>query len=126
MAADRIFPDRLEPDSTNWRLLLAVAGTVLLLLIVAFGMILWFYRAVVPERPALEPQHFPSPQLIQDDTDELRRVNAEQRARLQGYRWVDRDKGLIAIPIGEAMRIIAAKGADGYAPIGTAPQESGQ
>jgi hypothetical protein len=72
------------------------------------------------------PQHFPSPQLIEDETEELHRVNAEQRARLQGYRWVDRDKGLIAIPIGEAMRMIAAKGADGYAPIATVPTENGQ
>jgi hypothetical protein len=126
MAADRIFPDRLEPDSTNWKRLLAIAGAVLLLLVVAFGMVLWFYKAEVPERPALVPQHFPSPQLIQDETEELRRVNAEQRARLQGYRWVDRGKGLIAVPIGEAMRMIAAKGADGYAPIATAPKESGQ
>lgn len=126
MAADSILPDRLEPDSTNPRRLLAIAGAVLLLLIFAFGMILWFYKAVVPERPALVPQHFPSPQLIQDETEELRRVNAEQRARLQGYRWVDRDKGLIAIPIGEAMRMIAAKGTNGYAPIDTAPTESGQ
>src|SRR5690349_22300920 len=123
MAADRVFPDRLEPDATNWKALLAIAGAVLLLLVVAFGMVLWFYKAAVPDRAALVPQHFPSPQLMQDETDELRRVNAEQRARLEGYRWVDRGKGLIAIPIGEAMHMIAAKGADGYAPVDTAPQE---
>jgi len=126
MAAERIFPDRLEPDSTRPRLLLAIAGAVLLLLVVAFGMTFWFYKAFVPERPALVPKQFPSPQLIQDETAERHRVEAEQRARLQGYRWVDRDKGVIAIPIGEAMRMIAAMGADGYAPIDTAPQGDGQ
>jgi hypothetical protein len=126
MAAERAYPDRLEPDSTNPRLLFAIAGAVLLLLAVAFGMVIWFYKTQVPERGAIVPKEFPSPRLIQDETDQLHRVQAEQRARLQGYRWVDRDKGLIAIPIGEAMRMIAAKGADGYAPIDTAPQGAKQ
>lgn len=123
MAGERLFPDRLEPDSTHPKLLLAVAGAVLLLLVIAFGMVFWFYTAEVPPRSAIVPKQFPSPQLIQDESNELHRVETEQQARMQGYRWVDRDKGLIAIPIGEAMRMIAAKGADGYAPIDTAPTE---
>lgn len=126
MAADRLFPDRLEPDSTNARLVLVVAGAVLLLLAVGFGMVFWFYKAEVPPRDAIVPKQFPSPQLMQDETDELHRVETEQQARLQGYRWIDRDKGLIAIPIDEAMRMIAAKGANGYAPVATARQGSGQ
>lgn len=126
MAADRSFPDRLEPDATNARLLLAIAGGVLLLLVLAFGMVLWFYSANVPERGAIVPRQFPSPQLIRDETDERLRAEGEQRARIESYRWVDRDKGVIAIPIGEAMRMIAAKGADGYAPIDTAPQGGAQ
>lgn len=126
MAADRSFPDRLEPDSTNPRLLFAVAGAVLLLLALSFGMVLWFYTANVPERGAIVPRQFPSPQLLRDETDERLRAEGEQRARLKGYRWVDRDKGLIAIPIDEAMRMIAAKGSNGYAPIDTAPQGGAQ
>jgi hypothetical protein len=126
MAADRALPDRLEPDSANPRRLLAIAGAVLMLLAVAFGATLWFYRTEVPPRGALVPKEFPSPRLIQDETTELHRVEAEQRARLKGYRWVDRDKGLIGIPIDEAMRMVAAKGANGYGPIDTAPQGGSQ
>jgi hypothetical protein len=54
---------------------------------------------------------------MQDETDWLHRAQTEQRARLEGWRWVDRDKGLIAMPIEEAMHRIAAKGAAGYAPV---------
>ena len=126
MAADRVLPDQLEPDSTNPKLLLGIAGAVLLLLAVTFGMVFVFYNAVVPEQSAMVPKAFPSPRLIQDEADQLRQVDAEQRARLQGYRWVDRDKGVIAIPIGEAMHMIATKGAKGYAPVEIAPQRSGQ
>ena len=126
MAAERTLPDRLEPDSTQPKLLLAIAGAVLLLLVIAFGLVLWFYTAEVPARGPTVPKVFPSPRLIQDETDWLHRAETEQRSRLQGYRWVDRDKGLIAIPIAEAVHRIAAMGADGYAPVDAKPQESGR
>ena len=118
MAAERALPDRLEPDSTQPKLLLAVAGAVLLLLAIAFGVVLWFYTANVPQHGPTVPKTFPSPRLMQDESDWLNRTQTEQRARLQGWRWIDRNKGLIAIPIDEAMRRIAARGADGYAPVG--------
>lgn len=118
MAAERALPDRLEPDSTQPKLLLAVAGAVLLLLAIAFGVVLWFYTANVPPHGPTVPKTFPSPRLMQDESDWLNRTQTEQRARLQGWRWIDRNKGLIAIPIDEAMRRIAARGADGYAPVG--------
>jgi hypothetical protein len=126
MAADRTVPDRLEPDSTRPRLLLAIAGAVLVLLVVAFSAVLWFYTAKVPARAPIVPRQFPAPQLLQNETDELHRVDSEQRARLSGYRWVDRAQGIVSIPINAAMRIIAAEGADGYAPIATPPQQGGQ
>ena len=118
MAAERALPDRLEPDSTQPKLLLAVAGAVLLLLAIAFGVVLWFYTANVPPHGPTVPKTFPSPRLMQDESDWLNRTQTEQRARLQGWRWIDRDKGLISIPIDDAMRRIAARGADGYAPVG--------
>ena len=118
MAAERALPDRLEPDSTQPKLLLAVAGAVLLLLAIAFGVVLWFYTANVPPHGPAVPKTFPSPRLMQDESDWLNRTQTEQRARLQGWRWIDRKKGLIAIPIDEAMRRIVARGADGYAPVG--------
>lgn len=126
MAADPALPDRLEPDSTQPKLLLAIAGAVLLLLMIAFGVVSWFYTAEVPPHGPTVPKTFPSPRLIQDESEWLHRAQTEQQARLEGWRWIDRDKGLIAIPIGEAMQRIAAKGADGYAPVEAAPQESGR
>ena len=126
MAAERALPDRLEPDSTRPRLLLAIAGAVLTLLAVAFGATFWFYKAEVPARGPIVPRVFPAPQLLQDETDELHRVEAEQRARLNGYRWVDRAQGIVSIPIDQAMRMIAAKGADGYAPIVSPSHGGGQ
>ncbi|MGN6570239.1 MAG: hypothetical protein ACTHLO_02365 [Pseudolabrys sp.] len=126
MAADRAYPDQLEPDSTRPKLLLMIAGAVLLLLAVAFGAVYAFYAAEVPPHGPMVPKGFPSPRLMQDETDWLRRAQTEQQSRLEGWRWVDRDKGVIAMPIEDAMRRIAARGAQGYSPVDSAPQGSGQ
>ena len=99
MAADRTLPDRLEPDSTRPRLLLAIAGMVLVLLVIVCSAVLWFYTAEVPARTPIVPRKFPAPHLLQNETDELHRVESEQRARLSGYRWVDRAQGIVSIPI---------------------------
>lgn len=125
MAADRTLPDRLEPDSTRPRLLLAIAGMVLVLLVIVCSAVLWFYTAEVPARTPIVPRKFPAPHLLQNETDELHRVESEQRARLSGYRWVDRAQGIVSIPIDEAMRMIAAKGANGYAPVTAPPAQEG-
>ena len=125
MATEPTTRDRLEPDSTNARLLLAVAGSVIALLVVAFGATLWFYEAEVPEHGAIIPAKFPAPGLSGDQALERRQLTAEQNALLQSYRWIDREHGIISVPIDDAMRRIAAKGAQGYAPIVTAPPATG-
>ena len=45
------------------------------------------------------------------------RLHAAQHARLEGYGWVDRDAGLIHVPVERAMeRLAPADPADGGAP----------
>ena len=56
MGAEHVLPDRLEPDSTRPKLLLAIAGAVLLLLVIAFGLVLWFYTANVPAHGPTVPK----------------------------------------------------------------------
>ena len=41
---------------------------------------------------------------------ELESVEAEQRGKLEGYRWVDQSEGIVAIPIEQAMKQVAAEG----------------
>lgn len=125
MAAEPAPRDRLEPNDTNARLLLAIAASVLVLLAVAFGATLLFYKAEVPSRGAIVPARFPQPGLTGDDPRERQRLEAEQQERLHGYRWVDRSRGIASVPIDEAMHRIAAKGAQGYAPIVAAPPATG-
>jgi hypothetical protein len=80
---------------------------------------LFFYlRSSVPDAfGKVIEHHFPEPTLQKNPQDDLRRFKREQREALSGYGWVDQSKGLVRIPIDEAMRIIAARGRQAYDPL---------
>ena len=65
----------------------------------------------------MPPTPFAKPRLQTNDAGDLAKLQAEQRDRLNRYTWVDRDKGIAAIPIEEAMKRVVARGTDAYAPI---------
>jgi hypothetical protein len=46
--------------------------------------------------------------LIQADNSTAR-LRAEQEAKLAGYGWVDRDRGVVHIPIDRAMQLVAGQ-----------------
>ena len=56
----------------------------------------------------------PAPELQIDAASDLKHYRAAQDARLGSYGWVDRDKGVVHIPIEQAMRDLAARGLDGF------------
>jgi hypothetical protein len=51
--------------------------------------------------------------LLQPTPEERALVEAEQRESLAGYRWVDRDAGVVSIPIDRAMRLVVEELAGG-------------
>lgn len=56
----------------------------------------------------------PAPQLQTDPQEDLRKFRAEEEARLHSYGWVDRSKGIVHIPIDQAMKEVAQKGIEGF------------
>ncbi len=42
---------------------------------------------------------------------ELEQLNARQLQNIQSYRWIDRERGLVAVPIDEAIRLVVREGA---------------
>lgn len=69
----------------------------------------------------LQQTPFPQPALQDHPREDLKRFEQQQRATLTGYGWVDRSKGLARIPIDQAMRVIAARGAHAYDPLDQPP-----
>jgi len=56
----------------------------------------------------------PAPQLQIDPAQELAKFEAEERRRLDTYYWIDKQKGIIHMPIEEAMKKLAREGIEGF------------
>jgi hypothetical protein len=53
---------------------------------------------------------FPQPQLQQTPILDLRTLRAEEDKILNGYAWVDQPKGVVRIPVSQAIEILAKRG----------------
>jgi hypothetical protein len=53
---------------------------------------------------------FPAPQLQETPTLDIQALHAHENQILGSYGWVDRDKGLVRVPIEEAMRLTLERG----------------
>jgi hypothetical protein len=63
-------------------------------------------RAVAPA----DTQAFPQPRLEESERTELREFIEDQDRMLATYNWIDKDKGIVQIPIDRAMDLIVQRG----------------
>ncbi|MFT8244731.1 hypothetical protein [Roseomonas sp. BN140053] len=91
-------------------------GTAALLAVTLGGVYGYFHWAGV-RTDIPRPARFPEPRVQSDPAGDLRDLQAAQRAQLEGYAWVDRERGLIRIPVARAMAILAARGEAALAPL---------
>jgi hypothetical protein len=103
--------DPAQADPTARGVFVAGAISLLLLLVTLVGLEALHRRtyARVLERKVVEAQ-----------SHELRQLQSQQLSLLNGYRWVDRESGIVAIPIERAMEL-AVEEAHRTAPAGSAP-----
>ena len=57
-----------------------------------------------------DTQTFPQPRLEENERTELRSVIEDQDRKLATYGWVDKDRGIVRIPIDRAMELIVQRG----------------
>jgi hypothetical protein len=55
-------------------------------------------------------QVFPKPQVLQDEPKNLETFRNEQKQEVNGYGWVDQSKGVVRIPVDQAMDLLLKKG----------------
>lgn len=115
-------PDTTHEESdVNVRAILGFIGGLFVALIVTYLVISGLYRQFeareaerearpisLVQRPA--GQLPPEPRLQTDPQEDLRRLRAEEDAKLHGYGWVDQQGGIAHIPIEEAMKLVIRKG----------------
>lgn len=83
-------------------------------LVIAPLVLMWVYsRAVsdVGRRLTVQP---PAPQLQVNASQDLANFLASEDRKLDTYYWVDKQKRIVHIPIGEAMKKLAEQGIDGF------------
>jgi hypothetical protein len=92
---------------------LILLGTFILLVISPFVMMAAFPGSVADVSRAftVEP---PQPRLQTDPSEDLVKFRAEEEKRLDSYYWVDKKKGIVHIPIEQAMKEVAEEGIDGF------------
>ena len=61
------------------------------------------------------PRDVPEPRLQRAPARDLDAFLREQKARLTGYAWIDREKGIARMPVDAAMARLAAQGDAGFA-----------
>jgi hypothetical protein len=91
-----------------------VIAAVLAVLVIAPLVLLWAYPQAVSDVGrglAAEP---PAPRLQVDPERDLARFRAEKERQLNTYYWVDKAKGVVHIPIAQAMRNVARQGIAGW------------
>ena len=111
----RILPQ--PPDVAANVVVMAVVGFLGFVALTMAG-VFFFLKARAPDawQPPVE-HRFPEPVLQKNPQADLKRFELEQRRALSEVGWVDRQQGLVRIPIDEAMRIIAARGEHAYDPL---------
>jgi hypothetical protein len=99
---------------------LAIAGMSLALLVGLSLLTMWWLfdyfaarqarLAVVPS-PVFEGRQLPpEPRLQVSPQHELQQMRAAEMAALHSYGWVDRPAGIVSIPIGRAIELLAEHG----------------
>jgi hypothetical protein len=83
-------------------------------LLAAYGLFYFFYTGVTKSRPLPSPLSYsreptPEPRLLIKPGDEMQAVRTEESKILNSYDWVDRDKGIVRIPIDRAMEILGQR-----------------
>ncbi len=89
------------------------------------GLFVFFKRehpsSVAPSRITGENPLAPEPRLQTDDRVDMEKFRAAEGQKLNSYGWVDKDAGILHIPIKRAMDLIAQRGL----PARTSPNDSG-
>ncbi len=87
--------------NTSTTILVGLVGAILVFVIIV-GLQTLFYRAEYAETVS---------KVYRRDPQELSRLRADQIEQLHGYRWIDREKGVVAVPIEIALELVVRESA---------------
>jgi hypothetical protein len=117
-----------EERDTNIRAILWFAVSLVATLVVVLLVVNWVFRAFPkPEAeisaplsavPGAVAQLPPEPRLQVNAPEDLKKLREEEDSVLNSYGWVDKQKGIVRIPIDRAIEILARRGLPPLKPAG--------
>jgi hypothetical protein len=92
-----------------------LAVTLVGVLLITYALFRHFYNAelsgqIAPSPLSYTPEPTPEPHLLVNPGQSLKTMRAEEDAILNSYEWVDREQGLVRVPINRAIEILAERG----------------
>ena len=99
-----------EPEGVPARPVISIAVGFLIFVAACLAGLFLYFSDVIGARKPLKLEAFPAPQLQRTPLSDLKMLQQKERAQLQGYAWVDKEQGIVRIPIERAMQIVAARG----------------
>ncbi|MEE7459776.1 hypothetical protein MPAR168_23200 [Methylorubrum populi] len=108
-------PPGTEPPDIRLKPLLLTGLFIVVFTAVTIGGFRFYYLRQGLGPLVQEARTFPAPRLQQNPEADLAALLREQRAKLGGYAWIDREKGIARMPIEKAMRRLAERGNAAYA-----------
>jgi hypothetical protein len=123
-----------ERTDVRVRIVLIFAGSLVVAALLTHLTIAWLFRYLEREHTAeigppvsiiSPPRELPPPPRLQVQPQmDLQQLRAQEDSRLNDYGWVDRQNGIVRIPIERAMDLIAQQGLPAAAPTAKPPAQS--
>ncbi len=118
MAGNERPPQHEESDVDVWavgRFVAAMVAVMVIALGLLFGLFRYFESVTGGVKPAawerVNPgKRPPEPRLEETPVEDLRKFREAEERKLNGYGWIDREAGVVRIPIARAMELLAQRG----------------
>lgn len=102
-----------KPDVSSKLVLTLGFGFIVFVGASLVGLRVYFTHAELGTTIA-PPKEFPAPRLETHHMQDISELLRAQQEELQNYSWVDRDKGILRIPIARAIEAIVARGSGAF------------
>jgi hypothetical protein len=103
-----------NPKKILW-FAVGLALVIAMVALVTYGLFHFFYRSETRSRPAPSPLSYgveppPEPRLLTKPGADLAAMRADEDQILGSYGWIDRERGIVRLPIDRAIALLAEKG----------------
>jgi hypothetical protein len=103
-----------EPSDWSLGPVALIYVAILMLLVISCLVLIAAFPSSLPDVDRTLRIVPPGPRLQTNPEAELQEFRAEEEKRLNTYGWIDKRKGIVHIPIEEAMKKLARTGAPGF------------